>query len=633
LTTLNEVGRVVDVLPVRATTDLVAVNEVGRPIDVPLATIEAGLIATNEVGGAVSVAPVRIVTDPFVPDAAGRLVFSQPLRGLAVSNPPVNTALPVISQTGSVLSVTTGTWTGTAPITHAYQFTRNGTPVSAPSASQNYTIPDADLNALFGCIVTGTNSAGNASAAAALLYVGVMDVLSVQPAANYELRRESRSYTGLNARVRRSSDNAEANFDFATAAQTRTNLAAIPINNNGGSTAPGVTMTVTGTGTEFGQPYVEVRWQGTASAADFLQFNHSAVGAFNSAIHAPVTPGLTYTTSIGFMLVSGTAPSGALFVRGKQCNNVGSFIGGTGVSLGPVTSTLQRGAVNVVALANAAFIQPNIYMSVNNGEVVDVTIRFYAANVELGVGNARPLLQRNVPETIADIGELDAEALLSFVGNGNGFITILHDKSGNGRNATQTTPAAQPQIVANGAIITRGGRPAISVDGLTQFLNLPTSGAPTQNSSLIGVFQTTNSVFGAAGFINIANGAADPEIRLGVGTGGSTTTYRAYWNGAYVTIDNPAVNFQNRSVFNVSFAASGGVTANTVRVNGSEALSASRGGTWTGASEFTIGRYIIPNVMRAGIAQGLIIIQSVPSTADRQLIERNRGAYYGIPVS
>jgi hypothetical protein len=231
------------------------------------------------------------------------------------------------------------------------------------------------------------------------------------------------------------------------------------------------------------------------------------------------------------------------------------------------------------------------------------------------------------------IGDLDTAALLTFVGSGSGFVTTWYDQSGNNRNATQTTASNQPRIVNSGVLEAVNGKPAISFDGLTQFINLPTSGAPTQNSSLIGVFQTTNSVFGAAGFINIANGAADPEIRLGVGTGGSTTTYRAYWNGAYVTIDNPAVNFQNRSVFNVSFAASGGVTANTVRVNGSEALSASRGGTWTGASEFTIGHYIIVNSMRAGIAQELIIIQSVLSTTDRQLIERNQGAYYGITAA
>jgi hypothetical protein len=234
---------------------------------------------------------------------------------------------------------------------------------------------------------------------------------------------------------------------------------------------------------------------------------------------------------------------------------------------------------------------------------------------------------------IGFIGEdLDVVTLLAFVGLDNGEIVIWYDQSGNGRHAVSIT-GSRPRIVSNGVLEAVNGKPVIRFDGLTQFLSLPTSGAPTQNSSLIGVFQTTNSVFGAAGFINIANGTYDPEIRIGVGTGGSTTTYRAYWNGAYVTIDNPAVNFQNRSVFNVSFAASGGVTTNTVLVNGSVALSASRGGTWTGASEFTIGRYIIPNAMRAGIAQELIIIQSVLSTADRQLIERNMGDYYGITVA
>jgi hypothetical protein len=235
---------------------------------------------------------------------------------------------------------------------------------------------------------------------------------------------------------------------------------------------------------------------------------------------------------------------------------------------------------------------------------------------------------------IGFIGEdLDVVTLLVFVGSGNGEIVIWYDQSGNGRHAVSTTAASRPRIVSNGVLEAVNGKPAISFDGLTQFLNLPTSGAPTQNSSLIGVFQTTSPVIESAGFINISNGTYNPEIRIGVGTGGSTTTYRAYWNGFYVTIDNPAVNFQNRSVFNVSFAASGGVTTNTVLVNGSVALSASRGGTWTGASEFTIGRYIIVNSMRAGIAQELIIIQSILSTADRQTLERDQGLYYKIAVN
>jgi hypothetical protein len=244
---------------------------------------------------------------------------------------------------------------------------------------------------------------------------------------------------------------------------------------------------------------------------------------------------------------------------------------------------------------------------------------------------------RTSDNALLDIGfigeDLDVVTLLAFVGSANGEIVIWYDQSGNGRHAVSITAASRPRIVSNGVLETLNGKPAIRFDGLTQFLNLPTSGAPTQNSSLIGVFQTTNSVPGDAGFINIANGADNPEIRLGVGISGGTTNYRAYWNGAYATTDNPAVNFQNRSVFNVSFAASGGVITNTVWVNGSEALSASRGGTWTGASEFTIGRYIRINAMRAGIAQELISLPSVLSTADRQTLERNQGNFYSIAVA
>jgi hypothetical protein len=102
---------------------------------------------------------------------------------------------------------------------------------------------------------------------------------------------------------------------------------------------------------------------------------------------------------------------------------------------------------------------------------------------------------------------------------------------------------------------------------------------------------------------------------------------------SYVSIDNPAVNFQNLSVFNVSFVTSGGVITTTVRVNGSNALSASRAGTWGDTVEFTIGRFVRTNTMRAGIAQELISIQSALSTTDRQTLERNQGIYFNISVS
>jgi hypothetical protein len=514
-----------------------------------------------------------------------------------------------------VLSVTTGTWTGTAPITYAYQVTRNGTPVGAPSVSQNYTIPDGDLNALFGCIVTATNSAGNASAAAALLYVGVMDVLSVQPALNLGLRRESRSYTGLNKRVRRSSDNVESNFGFATAAQTRTNLAAIPINNDTGQTISGVTMTTVGTGTEFGQPYIDVRWQGTAGGTAFLTLGHGPRGVFNPALQAPVTPGLNYTASVGYRLLAGTFPTTtfvqvvALFFSAS-----GAFISDPTSTVPAATAALQRGAAIGPAPAGAAYCQPIWRVLAVSGAVVDFTMRFYTANVELGTGNARPLLQRNVPETVAAIGELDAEALLNFVGNGDGFITILHDKSGNGRNATQTTPGSQPQIVSNGAIITMNGRPAPRFDG--------------SNDSL--TFQGVHDAEWSLVVAGLMNGNAQAFLQFGnVNEFGSMFNEAGTYRARAAAGANASAPFTPGEI--VVLTATYGAAQINIWKNGSIGTPSDDAGVASNAvsSIGTLGTIYYLN----GNIGGISVLNGVLSTADRQILERNRGAYYGIPIA
>lgn len=346
---------------------------------------------------------------------------------------PANTALPVITQTGSVLSVTAGTWTGTGPITYSYQFTRNGTNVGAPSSTPNYSIPPEDLNALFGCIVTATNAAGNASATAALLYVGLLDVLSVQSAASFTLRRLRRDQGANLNRVRRSTDQAETNIGFATVAQTRTNRDRVPAADGDSRTSSGIAITVVGTGTEFGQSYIDIRWNGTATAAVNLRYCPTILTASpNATTNALVTPGQTYTCSMGYRLIAGTWP--AVTARMTQFYRI---IGGTGLAgeannplLTAPNAALQRAAVIGVAPANAAYVQNIFQMDGANGIVVDFTMRFYAPNTELGTGNARPLLQRYVAETVAAVGDLDAEQLLNFVGSGSAFIPNWYDQSG-----------------------------------------------------------------------------------------------------------------------------------------------------------------------------------------------------------
>jgi hypothetical protein len=68
------------------------------------------------------------------------------------------------------------------------------------------------------------------------------------------------------------------------------------------------------------------------------------------------------------------------------------------------------------------------------------------------------LVRRSSDNTTLAIGftgspaVLNQSALTTFVGAGNGFIVTWYDQSGNGRDVTQATAAAQPQIVASGVV-------------------------------------------------------------------------------------------------------------------------------------------------------------------------------------
>jgi len=57
-------------------------------------------------------------------------------------------------------------------------------------------------------------------------------------------------------------------------------------------------------------------------------------------------------------------------------------------------------------------------------------------------------------------GILDTASLLDFVGSGNGFVSVIYDQVGS-NNMTQTTANLQGQIVSNGSVILKGGKPCI----------------------------------------------------------------------------------------------------------------------------------------------------------------------------
>jgi hypothetical protein len=103
-------------------------------------------------------------------------------------------------------------------------------------------------------------------------------------------------------------------------------------------------------------------------------------------------------------------------------------------------------------------------------------------------------VRRASDNSTQDIGfsgeDLDIATLESFCSGTNGFVTTWYDQSGNGRNATQTTAANQPQIVSSGSVITENGKPAIEFDSINDELSLPRF--TYSQLSVIGISKTTS---------------------------------------------------------------------------------------------------------------------------------------------
>ena len=82
---------------------------------------------------------------------------------------PSNSTAPAISgtpQVGSLLTASTGVWSGSPTPTYAYQWNRAGSPISGETAS-SYTVVTADIGQNITVTVTATNTAGSASATSA----------------------------------------------------------------------------------------------------------------------------------------------------------------------------------------------------------------------------------------------------------------------------------------------------------------------------------------------------------------------------------------------------------------------------------------------------------------------------------
>lgn len=238
-------------------------------------------------------------------------------------------------------------------------------------------------------------------------------------------------------------------------------------------------------------------------------------------------------------------------------------------------------------------------------------------------------VRRSSDNAAIDIGfvnnTLDTVALLAHVGAGDGFVTKWYDQSGNGNDAIQVVAVNQPTIVLSGVVKTINSFPSIQFangSNAAWFINSGTYSVFTTATTISSVIQANGN-----GFPNCivqsstntpypcATSPLQTHITFGGGSNYSATTFSTS-SGAIVTITSPS-------------AFTGTQLTTTAYLNGTLQGTNVDTSAAVVATNFRLGANTFPD---AGSHQAtdLVLFASVLSTTDRQTLERNQEAYYGI---
>lgn len=217
-------------------------------------------------------------------------------------------------------------------------------------------------------------------------------------------------------------------------------------------------------------------------------------------------------------------------------------------------------------------------------------------------------------------GGLDTAALLAHIGANAGSIVTWYDQSGNARNMGQGTGLNQPRIVIGGTLQTAGGLPAIVCDSFVgnHHLTTPTWGTiaqPFSRNAVIGmpasITNFTHVMNTETGTPNVSDYINSSNLTLFAGTNGPAAAVSANERLVYTSIYNGG-----SSIISKNGTASG--TANPSS-NSNAGISINRNENGSLYGSF--------------IYQELVVFDRALSTTDRQTLERNQGAYYGITVA
>ena len=156
-------------------------------------------------------------------------------------------------------------------------------------------------------------------------------------------------------------------------------------------------------------------------------------------------------------------------------------------------------------------------------------------------------VRRSSDDAELDIGflnnVLDTASLLDFVGSGNGFVTTIYDQVGN-NNMIAPVASLQGQVVSNGAVILKGGKPCIirSANNNGGYLS---SYGPNDGATVKGMFYVGDNE-GKKSMIFGSEGEANDYVLFAV-SGSSSTNIDGFPILIFLTkLNGLTVNLSNR---------------------------------------------------------------------------------------
>jgi len=235
-------------------------------------------------------------------------------------------------------------------------------------------------------------------------------------------------------------------------------------------------------------------------------------------------------------------------------------------------------------------------------------------------------------------GNLDTQALMSFIGSNSGYVKIWYDQSGNGKNVSQSTNSKQPRVVNAGVLETANNAPTVKFIRSSS-TTLTTNSAPLAANTGKYTFLVVSQVFDNTNNNSIVSQeTATPQ-------NGKRACFAALFNGKYGFVgennDNWLLTTPVNTLFQSSMSINNSQTNNlTLYQNGNSGTA----GPTTDRTTLQLGnaglafgsKYSDPSsaeYMDGYLSE--VIIYSSPSnlamsTTDRQSIEHSQGHYFNV---